>query len=713
MRAMSLAVAAVTSIGLMVRAEAPAQAPPPSFGCQPCPLEPPPLPRPAPPDDPTLPPIPTQSARNANYTIDARLDPERHTIDGALVLEWRNTTGRPQSDLPFHLYWNAYRNTLSTSARGEGRRAARTRGSDETRGYGYLQVTSVWQMAGGSEVDLLPTLRYVQPDDANADDRTVAQVTTPAPIADGETARFKIAWTSQMPYGNVARSGWVHDYHFVAQWFPKIGVFWKGAWNAHQFHPTTEFFSDYGVYDVHLTVPEGFLVGATGALQGSIDNPDRTRTLHFRQEDVHDFAWVTSRRLREVRARFEEPAYPPVDIHLLLQPEHSRLAARYIEATRIALRSYGAWSTPYPYAQVTVVDPAWASASGGMEYPTLFTGGAAVLAPRELQSPESVTIHECGHQFWYLLVGTNEFEEAWLDEGQNQYHEDKAVQVSLGPTGWGRRYFGVRGGGRGVPAPIPVVAPGVWLRRGDGDLPDLRKSGAIDAMARPAWTYRTPDSYTVNAYGKPALSLQTLEGLVGDEAMTRILRTYSRRYRFAHPTTEDFIAVVSEVTGTDYRWFFDQTYYSAEQCDYTITARNAPARVLAGYTEGPDGRPALVPPSTAPAGQGLRGEVFDSEVIVRRLGGVRLPVEIRVEFTDGRVVNETWDGQYRWARFRYPGAKVRAADVDPYGKIAIDVDPANNSWADNAPVARRAASKWAVRWMFWLQNLLELHTLLG
>jgi hypothetical protein len=718
MRAVSLAVMAVTSMGLIVRAAGPAAAPAPSpalaAGCQPCPLDPPPLPPPAAADDPTLPPLPAQSPRNANYTIDARLDPERHTIEGSLVLEWRNTTGEPQSTLPFHLYWNAFRNTLSTSARGEGRRAARaTRGPDATRGYGYIQVTSVRQLAGdGGEADLTSSLRYLQPDDGNRDDRTVAQVTTPSPVAPEATTRFKIDWTSQMPYGNVGRSGWVHDYHFVAQWFPKIGVFWKGAWNAHQFHPFSEFFSDYGVYDVRLTLPQGFVLGATGALQGAIDNADGTRTFHFRQDDVHDFAWVTSRRLREARARFEEAGYPPVDIRLLIQPERSHLAERYIEATRIALRSYGAWSTPYPFAQVTVVDPAWGSASGGMEYPTLFTGGAAMLAPRALQSPEGVTIHECGHQFWYLLVGTNEFEEAWLDEGLNNYHEDKAAQIALGPKGWGRRYFGVRGGARGTQAPIPVVAPGVMLRRGDSDLGSLRRSGAFDEMARPSWAYRSQDAYTVSAYGKPALSLQTLEGFVGDEVMTRILRTYARRYRFAHPTTEDFIAVVSEVSGRDYRWFFDQTWFSAEQCDYAISVKNTRPRALAGYSEGPDGRPLLVAPS--PEAERRKDEgLFDSEVTVQRLGGVRLPVEIRVEFADGRVTYETWDGQYRWTRLRYQGSRVRAAAVDPFGKIAIDIDPGNNFWADNAPVARRAASKWAMRWMFWLQNLLELHTLLG
>ena len=711
MRALSLVVAAVGLAALMARAEAPA---PPSAvpECGPCLLEPPPLPPPARADDPDLPPLPAQSPRNANYTIDARLDPERHTIQGSLVLEWRNTTGQAQSAFPFHLYWNAFRNTLSSSARGEGRRAARPRGGGDTRGFGFVEVTSVRQLADTGEADLLPSLHYVQPDDGNPDDRTVAEIATPAAVAAGATTRFKIDWSGQMPYGDVGRSGWVHDYHFVAQWFPKVGVWWKGAWNAHQFHPFTEFFSDYGVYDVHLTVPQGFVVGATGTMQEARDNADGTRTFRFHQDDVHDFAWVTSRRLVERLGRFDEPGYPPVDIRLLVQPEHVHLAERYLESTRICLRSYGTWAAPYPYGHVTVVDPAWTSASGGMEYPTLFTGGTALFAPRAMQSPELVTIHECGHQFWYGLVGNNEFEEAWLDEGFNSYHESKSAQLALGPQAWGRRYFGPMGTSRGTRPVWPVVAPEVWMRRGDSELDAVRRAGAIDVMARRAWEYRNAEAYGVNSYSKPALSLQTLEGLVGEQTMTRILRTYARRYRFGHPTSEDFVAVVNEVTGQDWRWYFDQTWFSADLCDYAVTAKNERARALAGYTDGALGRPTLVSPPPR-KGRGEEGP-WDSEVVVQRLGGVRLPVEIRVEFADGRVVRETWDGQYRWTRLRYHGpAKVSAAFVDPYGKIALDVDPGNNSWADNAPVARRAASKWAMRWMFWLQNLLEMHTLLG
>jgi len=683
----------------------------------------PPGPRAAPPlppldlPGPPLPPLPERSARNANYTIEARLDPERHVIDGSLVLEWRNTSGTPLLSFPFHLYWNAFRDNLSTSARGE-RRPVPSPGSAEEAGrrFGYIQVRSVHLLgpagdASGAGADLTPTLRYIQPDDANPDDRTVMEVTAPQPVPPEGTARFRIDWTSRIPYGDVGRSGWVHDYNFIAQWFPKIAVYWKGAWNAHQFHATTEFFSDYGTYDVRLTVPEGFVVGATGALQETLPGPSSgTRTLRFHQDDVHDFAWTASRRFRERKGRFEDPGYPPVDIRLLVQPEHEDLAARYIEATRICLRSYGAWSAPYPYAQITVVDPAWASASGGMEYPTLFTGGAAIRSPRVLQSPESVTIHECGHQFWYGLVGTNEFEEAWLDEGFNSYHDEKAAQLALGPKGWARRYFGPGRLARGLRAPWPVVAPGVRIGRGDDSIDSLRRTGKSDVMARRGWEYASREAYSLNSYGKPALSLQTLEGLVGDDTMTRILRTYARRYRFAHPTSEDFIATVNEVTGKDYRPYFEQTWFSGDLCDYAVEVRNDPARVREGFEEKPGGELAMVPDRPK---DGAEERAFDAEVTVRRLGEVRLPVEILVEFADGGSAREAWDGQYRWARFRYPGKKVARAVVDPDRKIMLDVSPANNSWVDEDGVARRAALKWGARWMLWLQHLLELHTVVG
>jgi hypothetical protein len=670
---------------------------------------PPPLPPVAQADAAGLPPLPAVSQRNASYSIEARLDPEKRTIAGTLVLEWRNTSDRELATFPFHLYWNAFRNNLSTMARGRGRRAPESRKRDE-RTFGWIQVTSV-QLLDAQVQDLTPTIRYLN-EDGNADDRTVMEVRTAKAIPPGGSARFRFECDSRLPHGGIGRAGWVHDYHFVAQWFPKIGVFSKGEWNCHPFYPWTEFFSDFGVYDVKLTLPVGFVVGATGRLESRTGNPDGSETFRFVQEDVHDFAWTASRRFVERRARFADPGYPPVDIRLLVQPEHAHLADRYLEATRIALRTYGAWSAPYPYPQITVVDPAWGSSSGGMEYPTLLTGGASVFAPEALQSPEGVTIHEAGHQFWYGLVANNEFEEAWLDEGFNTYMTSKATDHSLGPAGWGRRYFG--GDARGGRSGWPVVAPGVQLARGSGMLVDLRARGESDVMARKAWTYRDAGSYGLNSYGKPALVMQTLEGLLGEDAMVRALRTYARRHRFAHPATGDFLATVNEVTGQDWRWFFEETFFSANLCDYAVEVGSEPVRTPAGWLEGRDGRLRL----TAPAKEDRKersdvGERFESRVTIVRHGEVRLPVELRVDLADGRTVTERWDGRDRWVRYRYEGARVVRAVVDPGRKIAIDVDPSNNEWIFEHGPARRAATKWAARYLFWLQNLLELHTVVG
>jgi hypothetical protein len=652
------------------------------------------------------PPGPRVAPRIANYTIDVELIPAAKRLEATLVLEWRNTTGAALSEFPFHLYWNAFKNNLSEVSRGETRRPKirRARRQERDRQWGYQQIRSITLLGTGSETDLMPTFQYLHPDGDNAEDQTVAQVRTPAPIGPGQTLRLKLAWTARIPYGDTARSGWVHDYFFLAQWFPKIGVYWKGAWNCHTFHPTSEFFADFGVYRVRITTPAQFVVGATGALQSQRRGRDRW-TGEFYQEDVHDFAWTASPRFRVYRDRFSDPPLRPVAITLLVQPEHEYLAQRYLAATKHTLHYYGSWYGEYPYAQITVVDPAFGSGSGGMEYPTLFTGGASIFDPLPLQSPESVTVHECGHQFWYGLVANNEFEEAWLDEGFNTYSTIKVLDRAYGARGWAERYFG--GQDFSTRTGYPIVAPGVWIKRGEDRVPSLRESGTVDRMAQRAWEYRNRESYGLNSYGKPALVLQTLENLLGDATMTRVMRTYHQRYRFGHPTTEDFVATVEQVTGAPWRWFFQQTFFSSELCDYAVErVSNRPRRVLEGYRD----RPGREPELAGGAAPDRKDGPFDSEVLVVRKGGVQLPVAVLVEFGDGHRINESWDGRKRWMRYRYQRpSKVQRAVVDPQHQLMIDVDYANNSWVAAPGAARQAAIQWAGRWLLWLQNLLELY----
>jgi aminopeptidase N len=121
-------------------------------------------------------------------------------------------------------------------------------------------------------------------------------------------------------------------------------------------------------------------------------------------------------------------------MRLLLQPEHASQADRHFAATRATLQYYGEWFGPYPYGHITIVDPAFQSGAGGMEYPTLFTAGTRWLAPDRVTTPEAVTVHEAGHQFWYGLVGNNEFEDAWMDEGFTTFSTARTVAQAFDPN---------------------------------------------------------------------------------------------------------------------------------------------------------------------------------------------------------------------------------------------------------------------------------------
>ncbi|MCX6132289.1 MAG: M1 family metallopeptidase [Ignavibacteriales bacterium] len=650
--------------------------------------------------------LPTQSDRIVRYSMDVKLNTRTNIISGTETLEWKNTTGRPQQDFPFHLYHNAWKNNRSTFAKESGYQLGRI-GPDRDD-YGYTNVKSIKVLDVKGETDITGSFHYIQPDDGNTDDQTVCQVHAVKPVPNGQSITFKIEFETKQPLP-VSRTGAIRDYHFVAQWFPKIGVWWNNAWNCHQFHATTEFFADYGVYDVKITLPQGYVIGATGGLpKNTQQNKDNTATYSFHQEDVHDFAWVTSPDLVPTVRKFQHVSIEEgersdrhhplkeVTVILLTQPQHNNMIDRYFTATFNALRYYGEWYGEYPYDAITVVDPAMGSASGGMEYPTLFTGGANRFSPKESSSPEGVTVHECGHQWWYGLIGNNEFEEAWLDEGFNTYSTDRVMNTAWPPFNPSRFFFGGRGAGNyvGIPYVMDEI-PSPRLGAGDSE---LRRYGKNDLMARNGWEYY--QTYGLNSYTKPALSLVTLERYLGEEMMYRVMRTYHHRYRFKHPTSEDFIKIVNDVSGRNMSWIFANTWFSSDIFDYSIDQiinRRVPAPTGFFSMNGT--------PSDAPRPP----KTYECEVVVKREGDARAPVDVLVVFKDGSLRREGWDGQYRWKRFTYyTDSPVSYAIVDPENKLAMDVNGNNNSKVVREPGYRSlSARKYTSKWMFWVQTYLE------
>jgi hypothetical protein len=606
------------------------------------------------------------SPRNANYELQVRLDHGNRTLSGSGIIRWRNIGLAPTATLRMHLYWNAWRDSKSSWLR-----EAALAGFDtvDMRDEDWASI-DVRQLTlanadGSAGLDLMPGFAFVQPDDANADDRTLASVALPKPVAPGEQIALRVAWQSHVPR-TFARTGAVGNYYFIAHWFPKIAVFAEDRWIAHQFHANTEFFADYGRYDVRMTVPRGWVIGATGTEQTRTDNPDGTTTHHYVQDDVHDFAWTTSPDYVEYRRQFSVANLPAAEMRLLLQPEHRGQENRHFDATAAALRYYGEWYGAYPYGHITIVDPAYQSGAGGMEYPTIFTAGTSWIAPWQSNTPESVTIHEAGHQFWYAMVGNNEVEDAWMDEGINMFSDARVAALAFQPDYHVQHFFG---------GFIPWQYRDIALQRDtDGNYAGIyRTSAEWDVPAAPTWRY-WPGAHVGITYSKTALWLHTLERFLGWDTLQRILSTFFERWKFRHPRPDDFFAVANEVSGRDLTWFFDQVYRSSNEFDYGIEQ----------LTTDPD----------------------RTTVIVRRFGEAIFPVDVVTTFGDGSRAKEQWDGRDRWRLYTYEkrGTAVSAV-VDPERILLLDMNRTNNSRTETSQ-GDAAAAKWSSKWMVWLQDLL-------
>jgi len=687
--------------------------------------------------------LPDRAVPVADYDMRVRLDPEAKILDGRQRIVWRNPAPEPVGELWFHLYLNAFKNSKSTFSVESGGQLRRDRMAED--GWGWVEVPSI-RTAGGA--DLAKGATFEHPDDDNADDRTVWRVPLAEPVPPGGEIALDVSFEAKLPRA-FARTGYFRDYFLVGQWFPKLGVYEPagtrgratGGWNCHQFHAHSEFYADFGRYRVEITLPKRFVVGATGKRTERRENPDGTSTHVFEQADVIDFAWTASPRFLEVKSTFsaekdvtrgeyaeaarllgrtlDEVRLSDVEVTVLLQPERAAQAERHVTAAKAAIKWFGLWYGRYPYPTLTVVDPAFgAGGSGGMEYPTFITAGASILLGRwpldRVLLTEEVIVHEFGHQYWQSMVASNEFEESWLDEGLNTHSTGKVMARAYGP--W--------------------VVQALGLRIGGGDLSRAGNSvdRMFDAIRTPAWGFSSSGNYSFNSYQRTDLTLLTLESLLGTETMARALRTYHERWRFRHPTSEDFYAVVAEVAGKDQRAFFEQTVERPGILDDEVASvKSERVREPSGVF-GEGGARTTVTAEEARRKAREREKAgagpWRTTVLVRRRGAVVLPTSLRLEYEGGsaqtislhareyagaeieaapllgdREAGEPWLGP--WKRIETTGEhRLVCATLDPEDRLVLDVNRLNNS--RRVEPDGRAAAHWGVRWVFWLQQLLAM-----
>lgn len=732
-----------------------------------------------------------------DYEIRARLDGPTKRLSGEQTLTFTHRTPDTVPDLWFHLYHNAFANNLSTHlVQSGGRLRDVVAGGRQLDEWGWQRVTRV----SFEGTDVTETLRYRWPDTGapteRMDDRTVFSVDLPREVQPGETVTIEVAWEAQLPRVR-RRTGYKDDFLLVAHWHPILGVYEAGrGWNAHQFHAFTEFYSNFGHYRVTLDLPAEYhgKVGGSGKkvldevrqdrVEVVFEAPSRAdrerRDVFGKQALVHGFAWAAHtawkpdkghpfrwaewaaqypEHVAAARRTFGEDALidgRDVDVTLLIQPERRRQAARHAHATHAALFFYGLWFGEYPYESITVVDPPWGGrAAGGMEYPTLFTAGTSLGTTPDVHVPESVTVHEAGHQFFYGLIGNNEFEAAWLDEGLNSYADSEVLKIVYGDRRETTRYSGVafdgvRAGplprnsrlGRALTAqdwsfelplpfrsnprvPLQPLQPGGmvdWWR----DQPlltlvpqytDPRWADRTGYLADPtsdvidtaAFEYVDRLSYRTNSYPRPAVMLRTLKGLVGEEAFLRGMRHFAAEWRYRHPYADDFIHAFLEGSEADVQWFLEDALRSRKTIDWSVEVTQSRVPEPAGYFQAdPTGPWERRGRERAGEGSGdgdeARGErparPWKVSVLLRRKGELCLPLTWLVRYEDGQEETFQWRREDQlgqaWYHWSFESQRrVDAVVLDPERRYYVDLDMSNNQWyreRDNLPALRWGAS---------------------
>jgi hypothetical protein len=621
-----------------------------------------------------------------------KLDPVEKIVDGTITFEWKNPSRDTIRELRFHMYLNAFKNNRSTFWKeSDGRLRGKGVDTKDPKMWGWVDILSIMTPEGN---DLTNSIQFVQPDDDNEDDQSVAAVKLENPVLPGESLTLNIEFRSKLPK-IFARTGFSDNYFLVAQWFPKIGVYEpagmryaeKGQWNCHQYHAHSEFYANFGVYRVEITLPEEFVVGATGKRISEKTVEDGLKQVTYLAEDVVDFAWTASPRFIVVEDKWKD-----VDIKVYLQPEHEQLALRHTESVKAALEYFDAHVGPYPYSTISIVDPPFRGlGSSGMEYPTFITAGSLWGLPDELRVTEMVTIHEFGHNYFMGILATNEFEEAWMDEGMNTYFESRIMDHVYGEgtsfVGFKKFHFGDKENHR--------------LSYTRLAYPKIAES------TRPSWKFEH-GGYGSMSYNKPATMFTTLERLVGEETNEEIWKTYFEKWKFKHPSGRDFINVVNEVVtknhgtrfGENMNWFFDQTLYGSEVCDYKLLRiRNKELTPPKGIDD--TGGNKLIYKKTE-----YENIIYKSSVVIHRLGEVVMPQEVLIHFEDGEEITETWDGKSRTKEFSYEKPeKIIRAIIDPENKIMLDINLQNNSRA--VKPQKTVFKKYMIKFLFFMQNLFQ------
>ena len=488
-------------------------------------------------------------------------------------------------------------------------------------------------------------------------DGTVMDVWMPRPVAPGDSAAFEFAWSFKIPEAGAPRMGQDGEVFYLGYWYPQFAVYDDvHGWVAEQYQGNGEFYMDYADYEVAITVPEGFLVAATGELvnvndvltektsgrlaavttsddivsivgehersagTSTADSPTGLLTWRFVADDVRDFAFGTSDVYVWDATLAEMAGGGLAHIHTLYRPTETAWE-RSAEFARFSIEYLSNMLLPYPYPQMTVVE---GIIGGGMEYPMITLIGGD-RTPRSLFG---TTFHEISHMWMPIVVGQNEKHYAWMDEGPAVFNTNEGAAVFWNEDTWNpdeQSYYGYAGTGDEVES----------MRHAD------------------QYPYGT-GARVVASYNKPAVALRALEFVLGEETFERAYREYVERWAYKHPYPYDLFNTFEDIAGRDLDWFWTSLFYETWTLDQAVA--------------------------------GVESDASGVTVTVEDRGMTPMPVELQVTYDDGATAAQTidveaWLSGDRSVTATFPAGDVARVELDP-GAYLPDNDRFNNVWEE-------------------------------
>jgi len=585
--------------------------------------------------------------------------------------------------------------------------------------------------------------------------QTMMRVDLANPLKSGEKVSFSVKWWYNIPDHTIDRARSGYEYfekdgnraYVIAQFFPRMAVYSDvEGWQNHQFWGSGEFALPFGNYDVNITVPADHTLDATGVLlnrkevfskemmkryeqaRKSYNKPvlivtqaeaetaekgfsEKKKTWKFRAENVRDYAFATSRKfiwdMQAVKIGNKDvmavSLYPKEG-----NPLWEELSTKAVAST---LKSYSAHTFDYPYHKAISVH----AKNQGMEYPMICWNYGrpnedGTYSDRTKFGMISVIIHEVGHNFFPMIVNSDERQWGWMDEGINTFVQYLAEQEF----------------GESFPE---VIAPNDKYpsRRGDPSKIVPYMSGDQTTMAPIMSNPENVYQLGPNAYGKPATALNILrETIMGRELFDHAFETYAQRWMFKHPTPEDFFRTMEDASAVDLDWFWRSWFYTTDYVDIGVkgvkkyVVSNKPGKKMQEYmaarnltqadlrplvylvdTEGEESDPMMTGTANSDVSIPLNEFMMDNmtaeeraavkvpkyfyEITFNKPGGIPMPLIVEYTYADGSRENVTYPPEI-WRKNDVEVQRVVSSDqqivsilVDPRSETA-DIDVTNNSW---------------------------------